>query len=110
MKAAEEKGEIVTIDEYETVLLGLLNFLVWIRLISFLRIFGATRALIRLLVETMTDMGAFTAVLGMGIITFITCYHILEYNEGDSSRKIIEDSKHIYRIAFGDFVTDDYEA
>lgn len=56
---------------------SIINFLAWVRVISSLRIFTKTRALIRLVVQTMKDMIAFAIVLLVGIITFIICLDIL---------------------------------
>lgn len=58
------------------------------RLISHLRYFSATRALIRLLVETVKDMGAFLALLGMAIISFIVCFHIVSFEYSDTSSEL----------------------
>lgn len=96
----------------ELILFAILNFLVWLRVISYLRQFSQTRALIRLLVETIKDMGAFALVLILGVITFIVCYHILTFEKFDNSydrlSKIASDSQHIYQLAYGELNVDDY--
>mmetsp|Transcript_39910 Transcript_39910/g.38461 ORF Transcript_39910/g.38461 Transcript_39910/m.38461 type:complete len:229 (-) Transcript_39910:558-1244(-) len=57
-------------DEYYYYILAILNFIAWIRLLSYLRLFRQTRALIRLVVEVCKDMIAFLIVLFCAIITF----------------------------------------
>ena len=56
--------------------LGVVNILSWFRLMSFLRLFKKTRALIRLVIEVIKDMGAFVIVLTMALLSFSITYNI----------------------------------
>jgi hypothetical protein len=57
-------------------ILALLNIIVWFRLVSFLRLFRATRALIRLVIEIVKDMSGFIIVLLMAIMAFSITFNI----------------------------------
>lgn len=58
-------------------LLAIVNILSWFRAISYLRLFKQTRSLIRLIIEVIKDMKAFTIVLLMAIICFTMTYYSL---------------------------------
>ena len=62
---------------YTYYTLALLMIMVWLRLISYLRLFSKTRALIRLVVEVTKDMGAFAIVLLMACLCFTLTYNII---------------------------------
>ena len=51
--------------------------IVWVRLLSYLRLFRQTRALIRLVIEVAKDMGAFAVVLSMVVLAFSITYNIV---------------------------------
>lgn len=58
-------------------LLAIVNILSWFRAISYLRLFKQTRSLIRLIIEVIKDMKAFTIVLLMAIICFTMTHYSL---------------------------------
>ena len=62
---------------YSYYLLAFLTMLVWVRLLSFLRLFKQTRALIRLVIEVCKDMGAFIMVLSIAVLSFAITANIL---------------------------------
>ena len=88
-------------------LLTLLNFISWIRLMSYLRLFKQTRIFIAIMKGILIDMIPFNIVLGFTLLGFTLCHYVLnvENEEIDLTYSI----KHNYRLMFGDFETDDYE-
>lgn len=98
--------------EFPGYLLAVLTMLVWIRIISFLRLFSQTRSLIRLLIEVIKDMIPFMLVLLIGVGAFTTAIYIVINNHSlaiENERISFVDSlKHVYRLMFGDFDTDNY--
>ena len=86
-----------------------MNFIVWMRLISFLRLFKPTRALIRMLVETLKDMIAFLGVLLAVLVAFFFSYRILNFDSETEKSIFVEEALHVYMITLGFFVTNDYD-
>jgi hypothetical protein len=64
-------------SNWPNYVLAFLNIFVWFRLISFLRLFRATRALIRLVLEVFKDMRAFIIVLLMAVLAFSITFKII---------------------------------
>ena len=54
--------------------LSMLNLFVWLRAISYLRVFKATRIFIFLLSKVVTSLGSFFIVTLCFLLTFTTCY------------------------------------
>jgi hypothetical protein len=96
----------ITQPEYYDYILAVLTFLVWFRVLSLLRLFETTRALIRLILEVCNDMLAFTIVLSIAILGFATTYGILL--PGDESKNLTGQINHIYLLMYGDFNYDEY--
>ena len=79
---AEASGESPeTRSKRGLIIYAVMNFFVWVRLISYLRLFSNTRALIRLIVETMKDMIPFGIVLIVSAAMFVVVMHILNFEE-----------------------------
>lgn len=92
--------------------LSLLNLLVWFRIISYLRIFKATRALIRLVVEVLKDIRAFALVLCLALMAFSVSFSILtfdNYNFEYQRETFLTKIKHMYLLMYGDFNVDEYD-
>ncbi|CDW80324.1 wd-40 repeat protein [Stylonychia lemnae] len=85
-------------------LFGTLNFLSWVRALSFLRLFQKTRIFIRLLVEVIYDMIPFLIVLIGAVLGISLSYEVI------NDISMLEALKHNYRLTFGDFETDNYTA
>ncbi|CDW84994.1 wd-40 repeat protein [Stylonychia lemnae] len=85
-------------------LLGTLNFLSWVRALSFLRLFQKTRIFIRLLVEVIYDMIPFMIVLIGAVLGISLSFEVI------NDISMLEALKHNYRLTFGDFETDNYTA
>ncbi|CDW80596.1 wd-40 repeat protein [Stylonychia lemnae] len=83
-------------------LLGTLNFLSWVRALSFLRLFQKTRIFIRLLVEVIYDMIPFMIVLIGAVLGISLSFEVI------NDISMLEALKHNYRLTFGDFETDNY--
>lgn len=82
--------------------------LVWFRILTQLRLFKTTRALIRLIIEVVKDMYAFTLVLTIAVICFTITYGILVTAGKLEDDPISSDFLHIYLLMLGDFQYDDY--
>ena len=95
--------------KYADWVLAVLSFILWIRLISYLRIFSQTRSLIRLIVQIFNDMKAFASVMILAICGFSISFDILSYRDVKEDDTIITSFTHIYRIGFADFKTTDYD-
>lgn len=72
----EEESSFFFVPGYVLILL---TYIVWIRIISNLRIFKPTRALIRLLIEIIKDMQAFFSVVIVAGVAFAISLSILNY-------------------------------
>lgn len=88
--------------KYPYYLLAVLTMIVWIRLLSYLRLFKQTRALIRLVIEVGKDMGAFAVVLSMAVLAFAITYNIVE-NSLSPDNTFTGSLSTIYLIMYGDF-------
>lgn len=55
----------------------MITILLWFRLLSYLRLFKTTRALIRLIIEVCKDMYAFAIVLSIALLSFAITYDII---------------------------------
>ena len=82
--------------------------LVWFRVLSFLRLFKKTRALIRLILEVCKDMYAFTMVLIIAIIAFSITYDITVTTGDEVPNPFFGSLNHIFLLMYGDFSYDDY--
>ena len=62
---------------WSAYIFAFLNVLSWFRLISYLRVFSPTRGLIRLIIEIVKDMWAFSIVLVLALFAFSILLDIL---------------------------------
>ena len=77
--------------------------LVWFRILTLLRLFKKTRALIRLIIEVFIDMYAFALVLSIAVISFTITYGILVTAGKLDDDPFSQDFIHIYLLMLGDF-------
>ena len=84
-------------------MLAILNILVWFRILSFLRLFKTTRALIRLILEVTKDMYAFTIVLLIAVLAFTITYDIISTTGEEPETSFWSSLNHIYLLMYGDF-------
>lgn len=87
-------------------MLSILNLISWFRALSFLRFFKSTRVLIRLIVEVVIDMIPFMVVLMFMLLAFSLSFSALT----DSNTNFLTDLGGNYRIMYGDFDLDSYDA
>ena len=85
-----------------------LTVIMWLRLISYLRIFEQTRTLIRLIVEIAHDIMSFCIVFFLTISGISAAYDLVFASASSEGSTLSDSWCHIYRIAFGDFDTGDY--
>ncbi|CDW81032.1 (myosin heavy-chain) kinase [Stylonychia lemnae] len=83
-------------------LLSALNFLSWVRALSFLRLIQKTRIFIRLLEQVIYDMIPFMIVLIGAVLGISLSFEVL------NNISLVDALKHNYRLTFGDFDTDNY--
>jgi WD40 repeat protein len=94
----------------ESIPLLLLILLVWLRFISYFRIFNKTRYLIRMIREVISDMVPFLLVLAVTTFALGMLFVIANSNKSleSDAGDIFMDFLHAWRIALGDFDTDKY--
>lgn len=94
----------------ETIQLLIMVLLVWFRFISYFRIFNKTRYLIRMIREVIHDMVPFLLVLAVTTFALGLLFIIAKQNENVTLDKgdLFIDVLHAWRIALGDFDTDNY--
>lgn len=93
-------------DHTKMLIISVITLLSWGRGIGYFRILGATRYLIRMILEVAKDMWAFLLILL--ILTFV--FGILIYSATDkSSFTIARALLHAYRINYSDFDTEEYD-
>ena len=106
LQSAVYKAGTEDVPEYYDYLLAILTFLVWFRILSLLRLFQKTRALIRLILEVCKDMYAFVIVLTIALVGFAITYGILL--DGEESKNFSSQINHTFLLMNGDFNYDDY--
>jgi len=74
--------------KYPYYILAVLIMVVYLRVLSLLRLFTQTRALIRLVIEVAKDMGAFAVVLTLALFAFTITYNVMEASEQVTSSPI----------------------
>ena len=84
----------------------------WFRLFYFLRIFYATAALVRMIVEITYDMRYFIVILLMAVLAFANGFFILSRNEQENGfidNWFYKAFIFSYRLGLGDFDTEGFE-
>ena len=85
--------------EDRQTILAFANFVCWVRVIGYFRIFEPTRYLIRMIQEIIYSMAAFLLILFSFIIQ--TALSFMAFNPGEHYYTYWQ---HAYRLAYGDFI------
>ena len=92
--------------KYETRirnLLSFINLIMWLRCISFLRLFKASRIFIFMLVEVLKDLASFFFLLLFFVISFATSFSIMQGKRGRFFERMFEAFFDLWLLTFGEF-------
>ncbi|CDW74847.1 wd-40 repeat protein [Stylonychia lemnae] len=90
------------VDKENRIVLGVLNLLVFLRILSYFRLNQSSRVLIRLIIEVCRDMVSFTLLLFLSIVGFAITFNIIQSNDSDEDT-LRGNLGLYYRLIYGDF-------
>lgn len=90
-----------TLDSgFTRTLLSIITMISWMRVVSYVRIYGQTRYMIRIIIEIIKDMMSFLLILAVTSTAFALIFFIAKNDKDDSfTVELME----MYRLDYGDF-------